>query len=636
MQHPIKHQITLELEGAILPLYYGNLSQRCLTVWAEFVQTKQTTQLNSTMVNNKNVIYSEKITKEWIVPLVSEEIIDIVPAVRRRHLFDVYNYNFSSIPQGIIRFQFKTNLAASFPISFSLNFSPIDPSDGVIYALLVLLGLYVLIIFEIVHRTIAAISAAIISIAILAALDERPTKMELVTWIDVETLLLLSSMMVLVAILSKSGVFDYLAVLVYKTTSGQVWPLINTLCIFTALLSSFLDSVTTALLMTPVSIRLCEVMELNPVPILMAMIMYSNIGGAMTPVGDPPNVILAMNEDVINAGVNFYTFVCHTSIPLIIVMLCVNILLRYMFRNMNVLRFAEPQDVQELRHEITVWRRAAASLSYYSKDEDAVRLSLLKKVRLLLKELKTKLHTGSVQFEKYIANLEELQDKYPIRDKWLLLKSSVALLFVIMMFFLHSIPKLNLSMGWAALLGALLLLFLADEENFEGVLARLEWGTLIFFGALFILMEALSRLGLIEWIGSQTEEIILSVSKEYRLATALLLILWVSGLASSFVDNIPLTTMMVKIITRLSQKEGLELPLQPLVWALVLGACLGGNGTLIGASSNVVCAGVAEQHGYRFTFMQFLRMGFPVTILSMIVATIYLMVTHVWLEIDNV
>ncbi|KAL1137870.1 hypothetical protein AAG570_009566, partial [Ranatra chinensis] len=186
-------------------------------------------------------------------------------------------------------------------------------------------------------------------------------------------------------------------------------------------------------------------------------------------------------------------------------------------------------------------------------------------------------------------------------------KSSITLTFVVVLFFLHSIPQLNLSLGWAALLGVILLLLLADRDDIESILARVEWSTLIFFTALFILMEALSRLGLINWIGLQTERVILSVEEDNRLTVAIILILWVSAIASSFVDNIPLSTMMVRIVTSLGQKQELGLPLQPLVWSLALGACLGGNGTLIGASANVVCAGVAEQHGYRFSFMQFLK-----------------------------
>lgn len=166
----------------------------------------------------------------------------------------------------------------------------------------------------------------------------------------------------------------------------------------------------------------------------------------------------------------------------------------------------------------------------------------------------------------------------------------------------------------------------------ESILARVEWSTLLFFAALFVLMESLAELGLIDWIGAQTESIILTVNEESRLAVAILIILWVSAIASAFVDNIPLTTMMIKVSISLSEKKALNLPLQPLIWALAFGACLGGkfihiftkkknakikrdfyfvfftgNGTLIGASANVVCAGVAEQHGYRFTFIEYFK-----------------------------
>lgn len=151
-------------------------------------------------------------------------------------------------------------------------------------------------------------------------------------------------------------------------------------------------------------------------------------------------------------------------------------------------------------------------------------------------------------------------------------------MFVIGFFFLHSIPDIQrLSLGWTALLGAVLLLILSDRQDMEAVLARVEWSTLLFFAALFVLMEALSVLGLIEWIGSQTENIILVVGEESRLTVAILIILWVSAIASAFVDNIPLTTMMLKVTISLAEKKALNLPLQPLIWALAIGACIGGT-----------------------------------------------------------
>ncbi|KAL1137871.1 hypothetical protein AAG570_009567 [Ranatra chinensis] len=385
-------QVNIELGGSLLPPYYGNLSKHWASVWIELVQSNGT---GLHITSEKYVTYSKKITKVWEVPIVSESLIDFVPEVKRSNLFEITTLEKALIDESIMRVQLKTNLNKTFPVALSYDLSPIDPEDGIIYAAGVLVGLYVLIIFEVVHRTLAAVLAATMSVAILATFDERPTKAELITWIDIETLLLLFSMMVLVAVFSETGIFDYLAVFAYKITNGRVWPLINTLCFFTTVVSSVLDNVTTALLMTPVTIRLCEVMELNPVPVLMAMIIYSNIGGALTPVGDPPNVIIATNKDIIDAGVSFGLFVLHMGIGLIMVMFVVHFQLRIMYRNLKDLQFEEPQEVQELRHEIAIWQRAAASLSSYSKDEDMVKETLLKRVRRLLGDLKKKLTTGS-------------------------------------------------------------------------------------------------------------------------------------------------------------------------------------------------------------------------------------------------
>ncbi|KAJ8297871.1 hypothetical protein KUTeg_024402, partial [Tegillarca granosa] len=180
------------------------------------------------------------------------------------------------------------------------------------------------------------------------------------------------------------------------------------------------------------------------------------------------------------------------------------------------------------------------------------------------------------------------------------------------------ITEMYVNLGWIAIMGAIVLLVLADMNDLENILHRVEWGTLIFFAALFVLMEALEELKLIQWIGDRVTDAINSVEEGQRLAVAILLILWVSALASSFIDNIPYTTAMIPVLVLLS--EGSNLPLLPLVFSLAFGACLGGNGTLIGASANVVCAGIAEQHGYGFTFTEFFKVGFPMMLVSTVVA----------------
>ncbi|KAF2894275.1 hypothetical protein ILUMI_11899 [Ignelater luminosus] len=602
-------KLLVRLEGALLPPYYSNLSRHSLLVWVQYVVTTEPLQNNSAL-KETNVLLVQNISEVWKVPLVSENLIGVVPEVKQKHEFKLKNFTKSS--NGVLKIKMKTNLKANLPLSLIYDLEPINMNDGIIYAALILIGLYAIIIFEVIHRTLAAMLASTMSVAVLAALNARPTMAEIVSWIDVETLLLLFSMMTLVTIFSETGIFDYTAVLAYKLTKGKEWPLINALCFLTAFLSCFLDNVTTALLMTPITIRLCEVMRMEPVPVLICMIIYSNIGGAITPIGDPPNVIIASNPDIAASGVNFGTFTLHMGIGVVLSSVLVHIQLRCLYRNVKDLRYtdAEPQEVRELRREIAVWQRAAACMSSYSRDEEIVKETLKKRTTRLLGQLNNATNYRNLCNKDYAENLKDLQNKYPIKDMSLLIKSGLTLFLVITLFFLHSIPELSrLGLGWTALLGTLLLLLLYDRDDVESIFARVEWSTLLFFASLFILMEALARMGLIDWIGQQTQNVIMSVEQESRLAVAILLILWVSACASAFVDNIPLTTMMVRIATVLADDQELNLPLQPLVWALAFGACFGGNGTLFGSSSNIVCAGVAEQHGHRFTFMQFMKYG---------------------------
>ncbi|KAJ6633287.1 P protein, partial [Pseudolycoriella hygida] len=617
---PNGQRILIHLRGAFLPEGQTHNATNFLYLYLELLDR-----------NDENG-HAKNITSVRSIALVDGNKIDHVEEIDSEIEFRLGVEALSKVKNGeaTLRVHMYTNIDVGLPLILGFDLSPLNESTGVICAAIVLLSLYVLIIWEIVHRTIAAIIASTLALAVLSVMHHKPPMEEIVGWIDIETLLLLFGMMLLVAILSETGVFDYLAVFSYKITSGRVWPLITCLAMFTAILSAFLDNVTTILLMAPVTIRLCEVMGLNPVPILMTMVIYSNVGGTLTPVGDPPNVIISSNEHVVASGVNFLNFTAHMFGGIALVLFQTYVQIRYKYRNMEDLRFSEPRGIQELRQELAVWQRAAASLSAYTRDEDLVRETLLKKASYLERLLKKRLATGKLPKDTYKTTLVELQQKYPIRNMKLLIKSGFALAFTITFFFLHAAPDIQkLSIGWVALLGAMLLLILADREDIESVIAHVEWATLLFFAALFVLMEALAELGLIEWIGRQTENLILGVSEDARLAVAILIILWVSALASAFVDNIPLTTMMIKIVISLSENDELGLPMHPLVWALAFGACLGGNGTLIGASANVVCAGVAQQHGYKFTFMDFFKVGFPIMIGHIIVTTAYLMVVHV-------
>lgn len=297
------------------------------------------------------------------------------------------------------------------------------------------------------------------------------------------------------------------------------------------------------------------------------------------------------------------------SIGVILVTLVTNVQLRMIYPNMKALFVHEPKEIKMLKKNIMMWERTLRnSISPFSKDADLVRETLTNKVKLLRNELKHKMTHGKVEAKRYQSTLEEMEKAYPIKNGALLLKAGIALIFILVMFFVQSVPEIRtLSLAWSALIGIIFLLIITSRDDMDAVLHRVEWPTLLFFAAMFVLMEAVERMGFIAWIGSGTENVIKGVSKDYRLTVAIIIIVWVSALASAFVDSIPMTQMMVKIVVSLAANTKLGLPIQPLIWALAFGPALGGNGTLVGASANVICAGIADQHGYKMTFMDFLK-----------------------------
>jgi Na+/H+ antiporter NhaD/arsenite permease-like protein len=220
-----------------------------------------------------------------------------------------------------------------------------------------------------------------------------------------------------------------------------------------------------------------------------------------------------------------------------------------------------------------------------------------------------------------IRDVAELESKYGIKDSKMLLNSGIILSLVITGFFLH--PIIHIPVSWVALVGAVAMLLVTNRHELEEPLEKVEWSTLIFFAGLFVLIHSLQHLGVIDWIGNQVISGILLFPDDEtsRLVAALVIILWVSAIASAFIDNIPYTITMVPVVLQISYE--LNISLGPMIWALAFGACLGGNGTLIGASANVVTAGMSEEAGYPISFNQFFRAGFPVMLITVTIITFY-------------
>ncbi|RWS07428.1 P-like protein, partial [Dinothrombium tinctorium] len=612
---------TIKAKGPFLPQEYRNLTK----FDAYFTIVKQ---LNGSR---------RAVRTPWIAPVAPYETAQQIGITEITHSFnmdesDALFGSFERDSDAI--YQLEVSTSEMKPISIQVSVAAYSKLSlkGIIFSVFILVLLYSLIVFEIVHRTLAAMIGATVAIACLTIIGDRPALEKVVSWLDIETLSLLFGMMIIVAILCETGFFDYVAVLAFRLANGETWPLIIILCFFTAILSAFLDNVTTVLLMTPVTIRLCEIKNIEPKHVLIAQVIFSNIGGAATPIGDPPNVIIISNAKINAMGVGFASFTCHMMPGIIVCLIATVFLLRFMYRDLNKLSFQEPPEIMEVKREIDVWKKACSSIAGYSRDENSVRVVLRKKVLSLETLLSKQLYNTKPSHEEYRATLAELKTKYRIKNKPLLIKSASVMAIVISLFFLQSIPRFDISLGWIAILGAIVLLILADFEEIESIIARVEWSTLIFFAALFVVMEALSELKFLMFIGEITQNVINSVDEQHRLIVSVCLMLWVSALASSFIDNIPFATVMVKIIQDLAESKDFNLPMTPLIYALAFGACLGGNGTLIGASANVVCAGVAEQHGYRFTFMDFFKIGFPVMLVTTIISNAYLLLCHIAFE----
>ncbi len=482
------------------------------------------------------------------------------------------------IGAGLMAFITSSNAGAGGAVDIGISLKDGLGNEPVWVGLGILLFVYALIITEVVHRTLAA---AVGGLAAIVALNYYKaggalSLAETTTLIEWETIGLLLGMMVMVGIISHTGIFEWFAVQAYKKSKGNVWTLVVILCVVTAVLSAFLDNVTTMLLLTPVTIQLARVLDLNPIPLLIAEVIFSNIGGTATMIGDPPNIIIgsmmsesaiasAGYDDLASQGVSFNDFIIELAPGVLLTVVPTFMMIKWMY--------AEEFSGERIR------------------------------------------------------DVEELEAKYGVKDARMLKASGTVLGLVILGFFLN--PVLHIPVSWVALVGAVVMLLVTNPHELEEPLEKVEWTTLIFFAGLFVLIHSLQHLGVISWIGDQVESAITFFDEEYRFVAALVIILWVSAIASAFIDNIPYTITMVPVVLQISQT--LSLDLGPMIWALAFGACLGGNGTLIGASANVVTAGMSEEAGYPISFNEFFKAGFPVMLMTVSIITAYVVMVY-WVD----
>ncbi len=423
----------------------------------------------------------------------------------------------------------------------------------------IFIAVYVAISFEWLHKAVAAVLGVMI-LLILRVIEVQ----DAAKFVDFETIMLLIGMMGIVAVLRKSGFFTILTVRIAKLTGGQPVRILVMFCIATAVLSAFLDNVTTVLIMVPIIIELTQGMGLDPKIYVVALVMASNLGGTATLIGDPPNIIIGSK-----VGLTFNQFIGYLFIPVLLA--TVSVIFYFLATNRK---------------------------SFKPIDDN---LTKLFSVQMLIEKI----------------DLDFLSFKI---DRTFLLKSVGCMCVALLLFVTHTIT--HLSAGVVALTVAMVL-FTITRMDIEHVLMEVEWSTLLFFAGLFILVGAMEEMGVIEWVA---RHIFMRVgSNPYVM---MLMVLWVSGIASGFIDNIPFTITMIPIVRMMLETN--PIPHNILWWALSLGACLGGNLTLIGASANIVSMAILKKSGYHVSFGQYARWSAPGTILSLVVASLVLMV-YLWM-----
>lgn len=414
-----------------------------------------------------------------------------------------------------------------------------------IVAVAVFLIVILLIITERVHRTAAAMAGAVVLILTGVMSADKA-----LSYIDFNTIGVLVGMMIFVAIVRRSGMFEYIAVRAAKAVHGDPWKIMVAFTLITAVLSSILDNVTTVLLVGPMSIAIARMLKIDPVPFLMGQILASNVGGTATLIGDPPNIMIGSA-----AHLSFMDFLDNTGFAVLFILAVLILLMKIVYE---------------------------------------------KKIEL-----------GTVD----TGAIENLDPSKSITNRALMKKGIIVLICVIVGFMFHD--KLGIESSVIALTAAAVMLIIGREDVNEAI-QDVEWTTILFFMSLFVVVGGLTETGIIKELASK----IIDATNGHPMVTMLVL-LWASALLSSILDNIPFVATLIPLILAM-QADGIDVT--SFWWAISLGACLGGNGTMIGASANVVLSDISTKHGYPITFKSYLKVGMPFMLLSIVISTVFLVV----------
>ncbi|MBS1455117.1 MAG: ArsB/NhaD family transporter [Lentisphaeria bacterium] len=432
-----------------------------------------------------------------------------------------------------------------------------------VLGIVIFLVAYALIVSEKMDKTIPSVLGA--AAMVIFGVAGFP---ELLTKIDLNVLGMLIGMMVIVNIMSTTGAFEWVAVKIARQTRGNGVLVMLEFMVATAVISAFMDNVTTIILMAPVTILITQLLSLPTVPFLILEAIFSNIGGTATLIGDPPNILIGAS-----CNLSFNSFLLNLG-PVVLIIMVVSLL---------VVLFVQRKQLK-------------------TSKEAVEQVAMTEPSRAIL---------------------------HPKR----LTRALIVFAIVLLGFFFSRL--IDIEPGLIAIAGAFVMA-LACGVEVPHMLEKVEWSTIMFFCGLFMMVGALEEKHVFSTLGQYMVDL-----TRGNFALTMMIILWGGALLSAIIDNIPLVIAMIPLIKSIipvfakqmgieGMEEAISLQVaQPFFWALALGACLGGNGTLIGASANVVISQIARKNNYPLSFKRFTMYGFPMMLLSLVISSVYLYLRYI-------
>ena len=419
-------------------------------------------------------------------------------------------------------------------------------------ALAVFIVTYIFIITEWINKMLAALTGGFL-IIVTGIIHQH----EALIAVDWNVIFFLIGMMLVISVLKKTGVFMYVAIHTAKIAKGKPLMILILMFLVTAFLSAFLGSVTTIMILVPIVLLICGELKITPIPFIITMVIASNMGGAATMVGDPPNILIGSATNY-----QFLDFLFNLTPPVII---------------------------------ITITSLGLIKLIYGKR----MRVSTENRARLM-----------------------SYREDTLIKDRPLLIRSGIVLLLMLTALAMQGV--LGIETATISMSAGLALLIMSDRKKVETVLMNdIDWVTIFFFIGLFMIVESLVLTGFIDMLAKQ---IIFATRGEPKAAS--MMILWLSGAFSAIIDNVPFVAAMIPLVETMGTYINNPDAMHPIWWSLALGTCLGGNGTLIGASANIVAVGIANRNGFHISFKQFTIIGLIFTLNSLVISAIYILLRY--------